>query len=296
MTSHTFWQGILDADGEPPAGHSAEQLLPELLDALASPDPDLRDELAYPLLDTWVHSGRLSPEAMRALTEELTARLLEGIDSPGDDRVFRRTFAALGLAELVGEDNERPFLAEERLRAVFGAALRYLAEERDLRGFVPGKGWAHGVAHVADLLWLLAYSPHLGAADRGRILAGIAARLQAEGEQIFRYSEESRLATAAIGALGRGLPDGMAEAWLDQLTVAGGERLSMASRLDPVGLARYHNLRGFLISLHFQLEHPSESAWPGMAAYLRAQITAPPPAAVALAPHVLGALRAMRGI
>ena len=34
--------------------------------------------------------------------------------------------------------------------------------ERDLRGFVPGKGWAHAVAHGADAIAALADSPHLG--------------------------------------------------------------------------------------------------------------------------------------
>ena len=28
----------------------------------------------------------------------------------------------------------------------------WLLRERDLRGFVPGKGWAHAVAHGADAL------------------------------------------------------------------------------------------------------------------------------------------------
>ena len=38
----------------------------------------------------------------------------------------------------------------------------WLLRERDLRGFVPGKGWAHAVAHGADALGTLARSPHVG--------------------------------------------------------------------------------------------------------------------------------------
>ena len=36
----------------------------------------------------------------------------------------------------------------------------WFLRERDLRGFVPGKGWAHAVAHGADALGALAGSPH----------------------------------------------------------------------------------------------------------------------------------------
>jgi hypothetical protein len=37
-----------------PAGHSADELTPELLAYLGSADPYLRDEVAYPVLDTWI--------------------------------------------------------------------------------------------------------------------------------------------------------------------------------------------------------------------------------------------------
>ena len=38
----------------------------------------------------------------------------------------------------------------------------WYVRERDLRGFVPGKGWAHAVAHGADALGALGRLPHLG--------------------------------------------------------------------------------------------------------------------------------------
>ena len=37
--------------------------------------------------------------------------------------------------------------------------------ERDTRGFVPGKGWAHAVAHGADAIGALGESPHLAGAE-----------------------------------------------------------------------------------------------------------------------------------
>ena len=53
----------------------------------------------------------------------------------------------------------------------------WLLRERDLRGFVPGKGWAHAVAHGADALGTLARSPHVAANELTVILDVLADRL-----------------------------------------------------------------------------------------------------------------------
>ena len=61
----------------------------------------------------------------------------------------------------------------------------WFLRERDLRGFVPGKGWAHAIAHGADALGALGESPHLagpeldGAPRRPRPTALLAARRRA---------------------------------------------------------------------------------------------------------------------
>ena len=43
-------------------------------------------------------------------------------------------------------------LTNEKKQILVNVAMDYLNQERDLRGFVAGKGWAHAVAHGADFL------------------------------------------------------------------------------------------------------------------------------------------------
>ena len=49
--------------------------------------------------------------------------------------------------------------------------------ERDTRGYVPSKGWAHAVAHGADALGVLARSPHFAANELTVLLDVVADRL-----------------------------------------------------------------------------------------------------------------------
>ena len=72
---NAFWQAILDADGAIPEGHTVEELTPHLLAYLGSTDPFLRDEIAYPILDGWVHTRPTSTAL--ALRDELL-RLVGG--------------------------------------------------------------------------------------------------------------------------------------------------------------------------------------------------------------------------
>ena len=49
--------------------------------------------------------------------------------------------------------------------------------EHDMRGYVPGKGWAHAVAHGADAIGVLGQSPHFAANELTVLLDVLADRL-----------------------------------------------------------------------------------------------------------------------
>jgi uncharacterized protein DUF2785 len=49
---------------------------------------------------------------------------------------------------------------------LLAAALAYLRDERDTRGFDPAKGWIHSTAHTADLVAALARNPQFTPADQ----------------------------------------------------------------------------------------------------------------------------------
>ena len=283
-----FWQGILDAKGVLPAGHDLHILTDELLSYLGSPDPHLRDGVAYPLLAQWVSEGRYSQPDLLTMARQLTATLQIGRSEEGGERVFLRAFSALMLAELIHQENKRrSFEFEEAdVRAILEAALAYLPAERDLRGYVPGLGWAHAVAHASDLLWVLANSRYAGAPDLERILDALASKVAPPVEHVYLFNEDTRMVRAVMGVLRRNfvsLP--FLSAWLDRLARPEGRAISIEAFFvgEPPAIASYinvcllHNTRQFLRSLYFALSAEEQ----------------PPTIAADFTAHLLEALKLM---
>ncbi|HKV85407.1 MAG TPA: DUF2785 domain-containing protein [Ktedonobacterales bacterium] len=200
-----FWQAIIEADFTVPDGHTARDLTPELLTYLGATDITLRDTITYPVLATWLDRGLYADDEKRNLLARLAENLMHGIGENGTDSVFLRSFSVLMLAELVHEDNQRPWLGEQEARQLLELALVYLEAERDLRGWVPDKGWAHSPAHTADLLWALARNRFLAADDLQRILSAIRAKALTPEALPFLYDEDERLAQPVVAAMRRGL-------------------------------------------------------------------------------------------
>ncbi|HKQ98700.1 MAG TPA: DUF2785 domain-containing protein, partial [Candidatus Polarisedimenticolia bacterium] len=189
-------------------------LLLELCDLLGSPDPELRDGLAYEIAAAWIYQKKsVSDEDLRPTIALLEKNLTIGLGETGTDSVLRRSFSALILSLVAARDNAAPFLKPDEFDTLLSATLDYLAREKDTRGFVPGPGWHHSVAHTADVLKFLARSPKLQPADQKRILAGIA--LKASGSTAFwEYGEDDRLAAAVMSILKRDDLDAAAfETW-----------------------------------------------------------------------------------
>jgi Protein of unknown function (DUF2785) len=74
------------------------------------------------------------------------------IGERGTDSVFTRSFSVLVVALILEKDRETGFLKEDLLEAAKANCFRYLREEKDTRGYVETKGWAHSIAHGADAL------------------------------------------------------------------------------------------------------------------------------------------------
>ena len=135
---------------------------------LGDPDPDVRDEHRLP--------DALRPGSSGVSTTTCCAGLGDGM-AAGCSPARRARHRHRLPAQLLGA-GPRPSASTAttaRPRVPGGKVLEWgdrlatwLLRERDLRGFVPGKGWAHAVAHGADAFGALARSPHLrsGRADR----------------------------------------------------------------------------------------------------------------------------------
>jgi hypothetical protein len=198
-----FWLDISKSRYAIPEGENVFSLVRELNEFLGSPDPQLRDDLAYSIMDVWiVRRQQLTAPELLSLAEQWQSNLKAEIGESSTDTVFLRSFSALCLAALAERDLRTPFLGEERYNSMLKSALEYLRAERDLRGFDPTKGWIHATAHTGDLLAFLAANPLLRAEDQPRILHAIAERLSSAHE-IFSYEEQDRLAFAVSSIVAR---------------------------------------------------------------------------------------------
>ncbi len=191
-----FWRAIAKNQYAVPEGQSVVPLLHELSGYLGSPDPKLRDDLAYTITAVWIKHQAVPSDVLNSLLDEWRANLLVGLGESGTQSVLKRSFSALCLAALAERDLKTPFLTDKQYRALLTDALTYLKDERDLRGFDPVLGWIHATAHTADLLAALAHNPLLKSEDQAHLLSAIAERLSSARE-IFTYGEQDRLALAA---------------------------------------------------------------------------------------------------
>jgi hypothetical protein len=253
----TFWQSIAKHNYSVPHGESADALAPELSTMLGSPDPELRDDLAYSILAHWIHRNDLSTATMASLTDEWTSNLQIGLGESGTNSVLKRSFSALCLSEMAKRETKKPFLGSTRYHALMAQAISYLQAERDLRGYDEDLHWIHATAHTADLLAALAASPILTKEEGATILRAVAARLST-APQVYTQGEQDRLAAAVVAVVRRNdFEHSTFEAWLPGIQH---EDRDVWSSTSLQSLARYQNHQYLLQALvvRLLLETPAQ--------------------------------------
>jgi hypothetical protein len=229
-------------------------LTAELTTMLGSIDPVERDDIAYPILATWISEG-VYDDLLAGLGDGMTAGLTQGLGESGTDSVFRRSFSALVLAECVERDNTESLLPPIKILEWGDRVAGWLVRERDVRGFVPERGWAHAVAHGADVVGVLADSPHFGLNELTVLLDVIADRVVLESPTPLTSGEPDRLARATMSVLRRRLvPLRIIEPWLARITAAA-TRAGAPDR-DPYVVTA--NPEAFLRALHIQVAFAPE--------------------------------------
>ena len=248
-----FWKAIQENDCNIPKGYTVKSLTPELLSFLGSTDPELRDDLAYTILVEWVERDLYTPDDLRQMIAGLSANLEIGIGEIGTDSVFLRAFSILALALIVYYDNKKSFLNPEEIEAILDQGLQYLAAEKDPRGYVSVKGWAHALAHTADLLLVLAENKNTSATEHIRILYETAQKLTNSTKWVYVHGEDDRLSAAVLTVFQRGLLDPpVVEEWLDSLKNLKSGSWKGAWTKEETTCA-YFNVRNFLRSLYLQV-------------------------------------------
>lgn len=248
MIDKALWASIANNGYKIPNGHSLEELTNTLFGYLGSTDPQLRDEIAYIVYANFLKHEIYSKDEVRAHVDELLSNLERGIGEVEADSVFLRTFSVLFLAEIIHNDNKKPLLDKEQIQSILEKGLWYLASEKDPRGFVPVKGWAHALAHTADLMLVLGRNRHVEAAGLERMLQGIARKLVNSTDWVYIHGEDERLANAVMAILQRDLLSvDFLKAWLKSLTEP--EKSWKGAYENEEQARAFHNARNFLRSL-----------------------------------------------
>lgn len=256
----SYWQAIAKEKFELPAGEQAVPLGDELIGNLGSTDPELRDDLAFSILTSWIYQKKLlGPDDLRRMVLLLQSNLRRGIGERDGDGVLLRSFSALTLSVIAARENEAAFLSAAEYHQLVGAALAYLRDEQDLRGYDPQRGWIHSAAHTSDLLKFLARSPKLEPAEQAKILAALLAK-NTGALASFTHGEDERMARVVISIVRRAdLDRDGFRAWL----ASAGAAAKFPQTVTPDALRAQQNVRHLLAALWAELsvdERPSEGA------------------------------------
>jgi hypothetical protein len=256
--SGTYWRQVVERGLEVPTDRPLDELTAELTRMLGSTDPVLRDGTAYPALGTWIDRG-VYDDLLTGLGDGMAAGLAVGLGEQGTDTVFRRAFSVLVLASVVERDTSRELLPASTVLRWGDQIVGWYLRERDLRGWVDGKGWAHAVAHGADAVAALAGSRHLGVHELTVLLDVLADRVVADTGPLLA-GEPDRIAAAVLAVLNRALvPMSIVEPWLSRIAAnadpsaagAGTGSGSGSESADPYRST--HNPQQLLRALYLQL-------------------------------------------
>ncbi|WP_445477925.1 DUF2785 domain-containing protein [Lysinibacillus irui] len=131
----------------------SDWLLQEMLTHIGTVDAELRDQYIYRTFIDLLSDNLVNPQQLQFLFDTATSDdfLYLQIGEKTTDSVFTRSFSALLVAGILAKDAELLILNDDSLQIFFKKIGRYLLLEQDTRGFVPDKGWAHSIAHGADL-------------------------------------------------------------------------------------------------------------------------------------------------
>lgn len=240
---------IRENDYEPPTQPEIYPLVLSMGNHIGSTDPELRDDLIYRVLVTWINRKIFSVKELKEILNVVLndKHLFLGLGEKDTDTVFTRSFSMLQIQALLEVHRKKAYLPHEELQVIKQKVLRYLSQENDLRGFVAGKGWAHAVAHTADVLDEMVQCEEYDAQDLDNILTAMQNTVMTT-ETVYICEEDERLATAVLHAWQRPEIDAdNINVWLQNFIISPADRPSY-----PGGYYQFMNSKNFLRSLYLR--------------------------------------------
>jgi hypothetical protein len=235
-----------------PEGESVEQYLDPMLKYIGDTDTELRDELIYETFCEWIYEkAYVTDDRLRQMLAALlnNDHLMYHIGNDGDSSVFTRSFSALAIVLILTEHRKRAILDADLFTQAKNAAIAYLMQEKDFRGFVPEYGWAHAAAHGADVLEELVQCKESDQTVLQEILDCMK-RVLRNGRYMLCHEEDERLARVAHQIFKMHAPFRIQlQTWLENLTdyaVIENPQIQYIARV---------NTKHFVRSFYFRLMH-----------------------------------------
>jgi hypothetical protein len=226
---------------------------------IGSTDSELRDQLIYTsFYRLIIERNEIEPELLKDLLETcLDDFLYIGIGENGTDTVFTRSFTTLLIALILGRDTVDNFLSQNMVYRLKDELIHYINSEKDLRGYVPEKGWAHSIAHVADTFDELAKNPKISQEIYLEMLIPLWNKIFVS-ESVYVHNEEERLLIPIIEMLNNGLEAKEIEKLLQNLPV------ELKAQKEQLEYEKYlileFNSKTFLKSFYIKLNKNSKLA------------------------------------
>ena len=232
-----------------------QQTALDMLDCLASPNPQLRDELAFEALAFWMRGELLSIDTVHQIRRQLLVQV--AVTPTVNDDGFVQPFAALVLAEVARVDRRKPFMTELQRTEMVNAAAEYLSFVNDFRGYDENSGWRHGVAHGADWMMQLSLNPSLNKRHHEIMLGALAKQIRND-RHFYQYGEGERLMTPVFYlGLRSSLSNEEWDSWFASLHTTSLD----LKKTTQASLARKHNLTAFLSALYVNLHESKQVAF-----------------------------------
>ncbi|MCJ0932750.1 DUF2785 domain-containing protein [Virgibacillus halodenitrificans] len=201
---------------------SMDELIKEMLCNIGSTDPELRDALIHNAFGKLIQEDYLKVDQWRYIVKTCmdTNHLFLNIGETETDSVFSRSFSSLVLALILEKDSQEFRLSETEVREIIKQSILYLELERDIRGYVKDKGWAHSVAHGADLLAEAVKHPYFDMGLVDDCLKAVQHNLFKRNEEGIPYldDEEERLVFVIEALLGRGATEDRIASWITEVS------------------------------------------------------------------------------
>lgn len=192
-------------------------ILENMLLHIGHPDEMIRDHQNLRLFLELMQNDCLSVEDKRFLVSQLTQSpyFYFKIGEKDHDSIFQRSLSAMWLSIIIQDDAEQLFLTTKQYEEILHLAVNFLTKEKDTRGYVPGKGWAYGIANGADLLYALIRHPKFNVNMSAPILQSI--RDCFWKDTVFVDDEEEKFVEIVVALIRKGTDEKLLIEWVEQV-------------------------------------------------------------------------------